>query len=163
MTLDSQEEFHLPKNIKKDYFDLVKLLVGENEILWDYDWADADKLINKDERYPIMFFDGFFNGSVPGHAIPKICLGYYPNEIDLEISALSFNKNGDKSPIEELGLISTTEKNFRLETDVLVGKNFKYHGGSFTSHIISNVINYIQKSSVIPHIPKEKFLKITGA
>ena len=132
----------IPKEVREAYFKLFANSVNRNSI-------SRKIFLNSHIKQSIDFEGKGYSGS-------KVILKYFADEIDLEISSDSFY-----GEIVEFGLFLThLNKNKELETDWAVGKNFSYHYGFAANHCISNILDEIQKSNIIPRINKEKLKKI---
>jgi hypothetical protein len=149
---DKAEKVLVPEEIRRAYFELFHNSVDKKSI--QHGVFQGAALL--DREIVIPFYGRSSNGA-------NFVLSYLPARVDLEISAYSFNRERSNVGIREIGLISTQlNGNGNFQTDLKVGDTFAYRSGYTANHNISGVIDKIQKSKVIPHIPREQLVKLSG-
>lgn len=149
---DKTEEVLVPEEIRRAYFELFHNSVDEKSI--QHGVFQGTAFLDREMVIP------FYGRSLSG---ANFLLRYLPTGVDLEISAYSFNGQKSNVGIREIGLISThLNGNVNFQTDLKVGDTFAYNSGYTANHNISGVIDKIQESKVIPHIPQEQLVKLPG-
>lgn len=154
---DGSLKVMVPRDIRKAYFEMFKSAVEKDSIRTEnyhgrFSSSGSDRSI-------------IFNGRSARGIGNDFLLKYFPEAVELQISSYSFNGNDEeKNGIREIGLISTvlTEDENIFQTHLKVGDNFKYNNGFSANHDISTVIDRVQNSEVIPHIPSSVLSEIPG-
>ncbi len=144
-SFDKTEKVVIPKNVREAYFELFADSVDKKSI--QHGNFRGDSFL--ESEMALSFYGRDSRGA-------NFVLTYLPKRINLEISNYSFNGQRKDKTIAEIGLFSTGfDKVGNLHTNLRVGNNFVYHSGYIANHSISEVIDKIQKSNVIPSISIE--------
>ena len=138
----------IPEDIREAYFSLFSDSVEKKSIQHGRSFS-GDSFLEGEKAIP------FYGRDLRG---VNFTLIYFPEEVRLEVSKYNFNGPNEEDAVKEIGLISTgkADQTLGFQTDLRVGENFSYHSGFSANHSISEVIDRIKNSSVIPHIQQDQ-------